>query len=293
MELIELTRLEKAPLRKLNPVSKLVLIISIAILAVTIDNIDTLKIICLASLVVYALAKPGLARIKVTILLLALTVWGTVFSQALFYSGYPRTPIVELVSPETPVIGWATGGIYVYLEGIEYGFKQSIRLIASLLVGLAVAWTTDPKNFLIYLSGIGVSRALALSTMISFRFIPVFVSDAASTLAVLKLRGMSLRRDKPSSVLKYAKKFLTPLYASLVRRARTLSVAIESRGYGRSKHGVRYELRFTKLDYTVIAASLTITIAVLCVKLLFYAYTTGAYYNPALVYVYAFARKYL
>jgi len=293
MELIELTRLEESPLRRLIPVSKLVLVVSIAVLAITIDNVDTLKLVCLASLLVYSLAKPSLARIKLTAFLLALTVWGTVFSQALFYSGYPRTPIVELVSPETPVIGWITGGIYVYLEGVEYGLKQSIRLIASLLAGLAVAWTTDPKDFLIYLSGVGISKSLALSTMISFRFIPIFASDASSTLAVLKLRGAGISKDKPASMLRYARKFLTPLYAALVRRARTLSVAIESRGYGQSKRRVKYELKFTKLDYAVIIAVLAVTLLIVSIKTLFYAYTVGAYYNPKLVHIYAFARKYL
>jgi len=273
-------------------VSKLSLAVSVALLAVAIDNVETLKLVCLASLAMYALAKPSLARIKLTVLLLVLTVWGTVLSQALFYSGYPRTPIAVLI-PRAPILGWLTGGVYVYLEGVEYGLKQSLRLVASLLTGLAVAWTTDPKDFLVYLTGLGVSRALALSTMISLRFVPIFLSDASSTLTVLKLRGMRVSRDKPASVLKHARRFLTPLYASLARRARTLSIAIESRGYGQTRSRVEYELVFTRLDRAVTLASLGTAALVLTVKLVFYAYISEAYYNPALIPLYAIARKYL
>jgi len=279
--------------RGLNPVSKLSLAVSVALLTVAIDNVKTLKLVCLTSLAVYALAKPSLARVKLTALLLALTVWGTVLSQALFYSGYPRTPIAVLIPPETPILGWLTGGVYVYLEGVEYGLRQSLRLVASLLTGLAVAWTTDPKDFLVYLTGLGVSRALALSTMISLRFVPIFLSDASSTLTVLKLRGMRVSRDKPASVLKHARRFLTPRYASLARRARTLSIAIESRGYGQTRSRVEYELVFTRLDCAVTLASLGTAALVLTVKLVFYAYISGAYYNPALIPLYAIARKYL
>ncbi len=293
MELAELTRISRSPLRRLNPLTKLALASSIAVLAVTIDNVSSLELVCFASLFLYALSRPNRTRIKLTLLLLGLAVWGTIVSQALFYGGYPRTPIAVVVSPDTPILGWLTGGVYVYLEGVEYGLRQSLRLVASILAGLAVAWTTDPKDLLLALSGLRISRALALSTTIALRFLPIFVSDAGSTLTVLRLRGLMLTRDRPSTLLKYASRFLTPLYASLVRRARTLSVAIESRGYGGRRALLRSPLSLSRLDYVVIGVCAAVTGTIVVLKLLFVAYATGAYYNPALVHIYSLARKYL
>jgi energy-coupling factor transport system permease protein len=73
-------------------------------------------------------------------LLLLLGLWGSMFSQALFFAQTPRTPVMVLLEPGAGILGSFTGGIAVYREGILYGAVQGLRSAIMLTAGLLVCW---------------------------------------------------------------------------------------------------------------------------------------------------------
>ena len=71
---------------RLDGRSKLFILFSIAILAITIDNSRTLFILFSSTLLLHFAAKTSIYKWQVLALLLLLGLWGSMFSQALFFA---------------------------------------------------------------------------------------------------------------------------------------------------------------------------------------------------------------
>ena len=117
-------------IREVTGKTKLVMLFLFSILTITVDNPRTLFIVFLISLLLHALAGTSAAKWQVMMVLLMLGLWGSMFSQALFFTQTPRTPLFVLIEPNTPVLGVITNGLYVYREGIIYGAVQGLRSAA-------------------------------------------------------------------------------------------------------------------------------------------------------------------
>jgi energy-coupling factor transport system permease protein len=121
-------------IHRIDPRAKILLLISTAFTVVALDNPETMLILLLISLSGYALARLPVSKIKALGVLLLLGLWGTMFSQALFYSQLPRTVIFTIISPGTPILGDLTGGFFVYQEGFRYGAVQGLRGICLMVL---------------------------------------------------------------------------------------------------------------------------------------------------------------
>ena len=107
---------------------KLIVLFLFAILTITVDNPRTLFLLFTATLVLHLIAGTSLAKWKVLAVLLLLSLWGSMFSQALFFSQTPRTPLFTLIASDNGFLGQITGGLYIYREGVLYGAVQGLRL---------------------------------------------------------------------------------------------------------------------------------------------------------------------
>lgn len=166
--------------------TRLAIALLVSILAIVLGPIELLALLSFSAMMLFMLARPSPRKAATVIGLTALVVWSIVLSQALFYQGSPRTPIAVLVPESFPIIGWLTGGIYAYYEGIVYGLKQSLRAVACLLTGAALASTTSTIDVFTLLAGHPKLLALLLAGLRGVERVLVELEDA---LSMLKLSG--------------------------------------------------------------------------------------------------------
>lgn len=217
--------------------TKLVWLGIIAMAAVIIDSPRTLLILLWIVLLLHSLTRPSVARWRVIMLLLLLTMWGTMVSQALFYNQEPRTEIACLITPTTPFLGALTGGLYLYREGIEHGAEQAMRGGIMLLSGLLVCWNTDSRQLLRVLIYWQVPYEFVFMLITSLRFLPVLMNEADAVLTAQRLRGgESCKSLSPVRIVRLTFRTLLPILARSLRRAETLAFSVESRGFGRGSH---------------------------------------------------------
>ena len=224
---------------KLEGRTKLILLGLVALLAVLVDSPRTLLILLWLSLLLHAVTCPSAARWRVIMMLLLLTMWGTMVSQALFYNQEPRTEIVCLITPVTPIVGMMTGGLYLYREGLEHGAEQALRSGIMLLSGLLVCWNTDARQLLRVLIYWKIPYEFVFMLITSLRFLPVILNETDTVLTAQRLRGGEGRRSlSPIRLICLTFRTLLPILARSMRRAETLAMSVESRGFGRSVHPV-------------------------------------------------------
>ncbi|NLY84190.1 MAG: energy-coupling factor transporter transmembrane protein EcfT [Acholeplasmataceae bacterium] len=218
--------------RRLNGRTKIIFLSAVALLAVVIDNPRTLFFLFSVLLLCHLLVETSIYKWQVMSLLL-LGLWGSMFSQALFFAQTPRTPVMVLLEPGAGILGSFTGGIAVYREGILYGAVQGLRSAIMLTAGLLVCWTSDPRQLLKALVAWRLSPQIAFMLVTAVRFLPVLAAEAGEILIALRLRsGTEMGRK---SVIRHLPYIAKPLLARCLRRSQTLALSVTSRGVFLSK----------------------------------------------------------
>ena len=230
--------------QRLNGRTKLLVLFLFAILMITVDNPRTLFVLFSFTLLLHIVARTSIYKWKVLAVLLLLGLWGSMFSQALFYAQTPRSPLFVIISPEAGVLGQLTGGLYVYREGILYGAVQGLRSASMLTLGLLVCWTSDPRQLLQAMLAWRLSPQLAFMLVTAIRFLPVLAAETGEVITALQLRSDS--QSGRTAVLRHLPYIAKPLLARCLRRAQTLALSVVSRGFfagGAAKRRQQWDAR--------------------------------------------------
>jgi energy-coupling factor transport system permease protein len=281
-------------IHRMDPRAKILSFISVVFVVVTLDNPRTMALLFLIVLSGFALARMPAIKIKTLAILLVFLIWGTIYSQALFYSQLPRTVIFTIIRPDFPFLGWITnGGLFVYEEGLHHGALQGLRSASILSLGLLMCWTTDSRDILNGLVGLKVPYSMAFMVVTAVRFLPIIITEVATVTTVQRLRGFNPKKFG-AGVIKTSLNVLTPTLANCVRRTGTLAVSIQSRAF-RANLDRTYlkKLEFSEFDKVVITVFIFTAISIVLIKFLYSMYTSGIYYTSGLRPVYAIARGYL
>ena len=86
--------------REINGRTKLIILFLFAVLMITVDNPRTLFVLFMVTLLLHLAAGTSFYKWKVMAVLLMLGLWGSMVSQALFFSQSPRTALFVLIPPD-------------------------------------------------------------------------------------------------------------------------------------------------------------------------------------------------
>lgn len=281
-------------LAQADPRAKILFLLYASVLSVLLDSIwalGTLAAVCLLNALLSGLSARQLAW---TGLAVALVTWGSMFSQAIFYYGEPSTVLFNLVERDNSVLGWITGEMNVYREGFLHGAIQSLRFSSMMVLGLALCWSTDARGLLQGLLGIRTPYILAFMAVTALRFLPGIVREAVTVKQAWKVRGMSLFSLNPFHMALNWIRFLRPIFINGYRKSFILAMSLQSRAFSPKTANMQRAMPpmsglarlFCWLGFLCVAG-------LLCIKILFWLYLGGIYYNTSLRCLYMFCRYYL
>lgn len=262
--------------QRLNGRTKLLVLFLFAILMITVDNPRTLFVLFSFTLLLHIVARTSIYKWKVLAVLLLLGLWGSMFSQALFYAQTPRSPLFGIISPEAGILGQLTGGLYVYREGILYGAVQGLRSASMLTLGLLVCWTSDPRQLLQAMLAWRLSPQLAFMLVTAIRFLPVLAAETGEIITALQLRSDSQRGR--TAVLRHLPYIAKPLLARCLRRAQTLALSVVSRGFFLAGARKRKEV-WALSERSACAVLAVLVVAVVSSKLIYLLSEQGFYFG--------------
>ena len=262
--------------QRLNGRTKLIVLFLFAILMITVDNPRTLFLLFTLTLVLHIAARTSIYKWKVLAILLMLGLWGSMFSQALFYAQTPRSPLFVLIAPEMPYLGQLTGGLYIYREGILYGAVQGLRSASMLCLGLLVCWTSDPRQLLQALLAWRLSPQLAFMLVTAIRFLPVLAAETGEVITALQLRSDT--QSGRTAVLRHLPYIAKPLLARCLRRAQTLALSVVSRGFFLAGARQRSQV-WAARERLSCALLLVLVIAVVSSKIIYLLSEQGFYFG--------------
>lgn len=294
------TWLDTAPRRDgwlsgLDPRFKLAVLAWVSAWCVLVDSLPALGAAAALGLIGLCGApvhRRHLVLIAVAILAVA---WGTALSQAMFYAGQPRRVLLTLL-PGGSWWGIEFGGLHLYREGFAYGGRQSLRLVAVTLTGLAVCLSTGPDRLLAALVRLRVPMAVAFLGVTALRFLPLLAVQWRSLRQARRWRVGSGRGTavvgRPPLVRDLA--LLRPLLVGALRRAGTLAASVSGRGFDPAAGRTFYPpLRLSRAEGVVLVALAGVMSAAFLAKGLYWLHAAGRLSLPALQGVYTAAQRWL
>lgn len=278
-------------LRRMDGRTKLCAVFCCSVFAVLADTPLTLYALLLLALFLHLCARTPVEKWTVLAALMLAGIWGSVVSQALFYNQEPRTALFCLLPPDEARL-FLGDGLYFYSEGVLYGALQALRASLMLAVGMLLCWTTDMRELLRGLLYWRMPYPLAFMTIASLRFLPDVVVETASVVQAQRLRGFAPQRSlRPRAAVATLHRILFPVLARTIRRAATLALSVEARGFSSEAR----KLALPRWGAGRVLAGLMLGALALAVgaKLLYWLQFSGLWYRLELRGVYDFVKLWL
>lgn len=278
-------------LERLDPRVKLVAMVCASLLAVSLEQLESLLAFTLLCALPLPFLRATRAQLKALLVVVMLTTWGTVLGQAFFYGRLPRTVILTFWEGGQ-VLGIPIPTLELYLEGVKHGLLQSLRFTGLLLLGAAVSLSTSPERLLLGLTRLRVPYALSFMAVTALRFLPLVSAELQTVLAVRRLRGYRPLRRGIRATVRVELGTFKPVVARALRRASSLAVSLTLRGFDPlvSRTSAR-ELRLGRGEWLGLVGLLGVTIPVVLGRFLFWLYVNELFYHPGLREVYTLVRE--
>lgn len=267
-------------LHRLDPRTKLVILLTYGLIGIIFDNAAILLIAYLVGVACWISSKIPLRNYSLALYTTFgyFIGWSIIGGLFLFESagtyqvvgGFTSQLTQELLSQmlsNPHVIG--IGPVKFYLEGAMFGFERGFKMALPLSVGLVVLWTTGPTKILRGLVKLGLPYVVSFTLSSSIRFLPLFAEEAVNIMDAQKIRGAE--RRGLIGELKMSYRMIMPLFINTLRRSRELAASVETRGFGaRSKTERTYlvDLKFTWEDGMVMMICAIVIAVSLYIRLL-------------------------
>lgn len=190
-----------------------------------------------------------------------------VIFEALFYVPTSGTPVI-----------WHWWILTLSWQGIFTSLLTIVRVIflyyltAMLTFTTSLVDLTDGLELLLApLQKIGLpANAFIMVLVIAFKFVPIFVNELERLMKAQAARGLNFGQGNLFQRISKMTSLIIPLFVSGFKRVKTLSVAMEARGFG-SKRGwqrsKRRMLQFQRADYLAFALTATLVAAIVIVNI--------------------------
>jgi energy-coupling factor transport system permease protein len=228
-------------LHRLNPVTKLVLTVGLALIAFMLPGFrgPLLLMLCVIGVVIAARVYQSVLKVGLVIGIPLAAVLLVV--QGLFYPGN-ETPFFTLGG--IPIIGTIT----VWQEGIQFALTIVFQLLVAILAMLATIVTSHPRRLTTALMEKGMPRKLAYVFMSALQFVPRIRQRSNQIINAQQARGLdtsaNIRRRVRALV-----DLLSPLLISELIAAQTRAIALKARGFTRSGTQTHlYDIPDTAID---------------------------------------------
>lgn len=281
-------------LARLDPRVKILCLLCMSVYSVILENTAPLLVLFFLSWILVAIERIEWRKVRLLLLLVVLMVWGTMFSQSVFYFEEPRTVLINLVNADTSLIGRWTGDISIYREGFRYGAIQSLRFASMMVYGFVFCWSTDSGKMLSGMVRLRVPYVLAFMTVTAVRFIPTIMDEFATVSLAMRMRGGRVLSPNPVRLLGNWLKLIRPVFINCYRRSNILSLSIQSRAFSPSAGRPTVKRRaVTPAEAVLLSAVISVTAGTVLLKTLYGLYLWDILYISRLRGVYEICRLYL
>lgn len=239
---------------KLDPRTKLVIVLCLSTLAIVSKNTLFLFIVTLIALFTAKLFHIKISRNlkKIKRLIYMLLIIALV--QSIFTEGEALLSIGQIK--------------VLTITGIEKGTQFILRM-AIVIFSAAIISTSNSREIIQGLVQLKLPYEIAFMAALGIRFLPMIREEIKDSLTAIQLRGVDIKKIPIKERLNLYSYLFTPILAGTMLKAERLSIAIEMRGFrAYDKRTSHFVLKLKKIDYLIMALAITTTIIFIYMEVL-------------------------
>jgi energy-coupling factor transport system permease protein len=248
-------------LHKINPVVKLLLILTLMVIITFIYDPYTPIIFSIIAIIqITVLGKIPIKAIFKMILPLTFILIGITITSIISYDvGAEKAPQI--------ILAWKF--IQISKSSIIFGLTIGFRIFCFLLYSLLFVVSTDPTDFILSLIiQLRLSPKIGFGTLAGYRFVPILNTEYQNIYDAHKIRGVKERSGLIEKI-KRAKKYTVPLMLSATRKAQRVAIAMDSKCfYAYPKRTYLRDIKIRKIDiiYIILFTALCIAIFAILIR---------------------------
>lgn len=203
--------------RKIDPRTKMVMVLCLSTLALIYDTPGPLSLLFVITLVLLLIFRFDLKA-----------VWGYLKP---FLSLMLIIFVVQLIfSPGGKVLLAAGPAPLVTANGLSVGAGVVLRIVV--VTAAAMLFTTfSSRDFVLGLVQWKIPYELAFMVSIALRFLPVFRDELSSAITAVQLRGVEVKKVPWGRKIELYRCLFFPVVYGVMLKAQQLAVAMEARGF--------------------------------------------------------------
>lgn len=153
-------------------------------------------------------------------------------------------------------------------EGLLYGAGMGLRLSEMVIAGIIFLSTTKVEAFSYGLNLMGIPFRASFALTLAFRLVPLFIDHAFTIVEAQKSRGLEIEGVNIIRKVRGSMPLIIPIFASSLRAADHLALALESKGFGlKSKRTSFFQYRFGWRDAIALVLFLVIDLIIVVMRL--------------------------
>ena len=204
-------------LERLDPRSKIIIMLCISTLAMVTESIRWLLLLVLFSVMILIFGGSEIPRIfnqvkSVFIIIISLFIIQTVFVRS-------GTPLFYL-----------NGFVIITRDGVLLASMLSLRLLVLVFCALIIL-TGDPRDYLLAMVQCKVPYEIAFMVMVTIHFIPILREEALNVFYTVQLRGIELKKASLKYKLRIYSHISLPILVCALNRVKTMSLAMEAKAF--------------------------------------------------------------
>jgi energy-coupling factor transport system permease protein len=241
---------------RLNPLTKLSVLICFAILTVVLSS-DILSVILLSFLLLSYFGA-GIRLRYVVGRLRSVFVFALIIAAAQLVFTFYGTLLFFLIPPLIPGFG---PFFPITTSGVANAIILGLRLINIVLASALFIATTDPTLFAVALTRLRIPYRYGFLLVLTLRLVPLFGQESSIVQNAQRTRGIPVDQGIIRGFLTRIRYTLLPLIFSALSRVDNLTLAMDGRGFGYAKTRTYHRHSvFRAIDWIATVSSLTLTI---------------------------------
>ncbi len=153
-------------------------------------------------------------------------------------------------------------------EGFLFGAGMGLRLSGMLIAGIIFLTTTKVEALSHGLNMMGIPYRASFTLTLAFRLVPLFIESAQTIIEAQRSRGLALEGVNIVRKIKGYIPLIIPVFASSLRAADNLALALEARAFGyKEKRTSFIEYRFGIRDIAALCLFLIADAIVIALRI--------------------------
>jgi energy-coupling factor transport system permease protein len=240
-------------LSKLDPRTKLVWYVLMIYFSLSSETVAQLCLVLLVSMMVALILTGSLKQYKVMIMILLLL-------------GFQIT-VVQLLFCREGVLLYQWGILKIYSQALPLAITGILKSILIVFASMQFFTSASPQDFTLMLMKFKIPYRFAMLVGLCVRFLPLMQAEYVSIIDSQRTRG--LKMESAWDNLKAIIPTFMPFLYRAVRRSTETALAMELRGYGRSKtRTFSSSLAIQPYDIALITAMLLAIILSLAIRMI-------------------------